>query len=94
MWITTKQGKSRRAAISGNVILTEFAINIPGLKWYIGIPFVGEERMKRMEIEEEFLTDGEDQATDEILMEAWPIPSNESLKEFEDYLAELGLRFA
>ena len=50
--------------------------------------------MKRMEIEEEFLTDGEDQATDEILMEAWPIPSNESLKEFEDYLAELGLRFA
>ena len=48
-----------------------------------------------MEIaEEEFLTDGEDQATDEILMEAWPIPSNDSLKEFEDYLADIGLRFA
>ena len=51
--------------------------------------------MTRMVIpEEEFLTDGEDQATDEILMEAWPIPTNESLKEFEDYLADLRLRFA
>ena len=47
-----------------------------------------------MEItEEEFVFDGTDQADDDVLMEAWPIPSEESLKEFEDYLAEIGLRF-
>lgn len=51
-------------------------------------------RMKTMEItEEEFMFDGTDQADDDVLMEAWPIPSEESLKEFEDYLAEIGLRF-
>jgi hypothetical protein len=43
MWITTKQGKSRRAAISGNGILTGFAINKPVAKCYIGIPFTKEE---------------------------------------------------
>ena len=51
-------------------------------------------RMKTMEItEEEFMFDGTDQADNDALMEAWPIPSEESLKEFEDYLAEIGLRF-
>ena len=47
-----------------------------------------------MEITEEgFMFGGMDQADDDVLMEAWPIPSEESLKEFEDYLADLGLRF-
>ena len=47
-----------------------------------------------MEItEEEFMFGGTDQVDDDVLMEAWPIPSKESLKEFEDYLADLSLRF-
>ena len=43
--------------------------------------------------EEEFVLDGTDQVSDSMLMEAWPIPSEESLKEFENYLLDLGLRF-
>ena len=47
-----------------------------------------------MEIaEEEFVLDGTEQVNDSVLMEAWPIPSEESLKEFENYLMDLGLRF-
>ena len=47
-----------------------------------------------MEIaEEEFVRDGTEQVNDSVLMEAWPIPSEESLKEFENYLLDLGLRF-
>ncbi len=38
-----------------------------------------------MEItEEEFMFGGTDQVDDDVLMEAWPIPSEESLKEFEE----------
>ena len=47
-----------------------------------------------MEIaEEEFVLDGTEQVNDSVLREAWPIPSEESLKEFENYLLDLGLRF-
>ena len=47
-----------------------------------------------MEItEEDFFVDGTNQVDDSVLMEAWPIPSEDSLKEFEDYLLDLGLRF-
>ena len=47
-----------------------------------------------MEIkEDEFVPDGTEQVDDSVLMEAWPIPSEESLKEFENYLLDLGLRF-
>lgn len=48
-----------------------------------------------MEIaDEEFMTDDTDQVNDDLLRETWPIASEESLKEFEDLLADLGLRFA
>ncbi len=45
-----------------------------------------------MEItEEEFLTD--DTAEKDVSWEAWPIPPADSVKDFEEYLMDLGLRF-
>ena len=48
-----------------------------------------------MEItDEEFMTDGTEEAGDEVLKEAWPVvPSDESLEEFIGYLMDLDLRF-
>ena len=47
-----------------------------------------------MEIaDEEFMTDEAEQADDNILKEAWPVPSEESLEEFIGYLMDLDLRF-
>ena len=47
-----------------------------------------------MEIaDEEFMTDGSEQADDSVLKEAWPVPSEESLEEFIGYLMDLDLRF-
>ena len=48
----------------------------------------------KMEIaDEEFMTDGSEQADDSVLKEAWPVPSEESLEEFIGYLMDLDLRF-
>ena len=48
-----------------------------------------------MEItDEEFLTDETDQLGDAVSMEAWPVPSEESLEEFIGYLMDLDLRFS
>lgn len=41
--------------------------------------------------EEEFLTD--DTTEKDITREAWPIPPSDSVKDFEEYLMDLGLRF-
>ena len=41
--------------------------------------------------EEEFLTDETD--TIDITREAWPIPPSDNVKDFEEFLMDLGLRF-
>ena len=42
-----------------------------------------------MDIEdEEFRFETAEQEDDRVLMEAWPVPSEESLKEFEDCLLD------
>ena len=41
--------------------------------------------------EEEFLTDG--QTDEEVSREAWPIPPSDNVKDFEEFLMNLGLRF-
>ena len=47
-----------------------------------------------MEItDEEFMTDETDRISDEVLKEAWPVASDESLEEFIGYLMDLDLRF-
>ena len=46
-----------------------------------------------MEIEEELTADEINPDDDNLLKETWPIPTEESLKEFVDYLSDLGLRF-
>ena len=45
-----------------------------------------------MEIaEEEFLTD-ETLPADDLLNEAWPLPIEDTVKEFEEYLLDIGVR--
>ena len=47
-----------------------------------------------MEItEEEIMFGGTDQVDDDVLMEAWPVMPDGPVKEFEEYLMNLGLRF-
>ena len=42
--------------------------------------------------EEEFLTDDLLQTDDDILREAWPIPQEDLIREFENYLLDIGVR--
>ena len=50
-------------------------------------------RGMRMEItEEEFLTDEEEQAAEDILKEACPLSWEQTVREFEDYLWDIGVR--
>lgn len=47
-----------------------------------------------MEItEEELMTAETEPAETESLKEAWPIPPEDNILEFEEYLMEIGLRF-
>lgn len=41
--------------------------------------------------EEEFLTD--DLTEEDVSQEAWPIPPSDNVKDFEEYLMDLDLRF-
>lgn len=41
--------------------------------------------------EEEFLTD--DLTEEDVSREAWPIPPSDNVKDFEEFLMDLGLRF-
>ncbi len=41
--------------------------------------------------EEEFLTD--DLTEPDVSREAWPIPPSDNVKDFEEFLMDLGLRF-
>lgn len=43
-------------------------------------------------IDEEYLTDETVLADDDILKEAWPIPQEDLIKEFEEYLLDIGVR--
>ena len=74
---------------------TGFAIQNGAAECYIGIPSPPGEKEKSMEItDEEFMTDGTERISDEVLKEAWPVvPSDESLEEFIGYLMDLDLRF-
>ncbi len=45
-----------------------------------------------MEITEELLMDNLFPAEDDLLKEAWPLPVEDTVKEFELYLAEIGVR--
>ncbi len=46
-----------------------------------------------MEItEEEFLTDEKEQEEDTILKESYPLPWEDTVREFEDYLRDIGVR--
>ena len=46
-----------------------------------------------MEItEDEIMTVESDQEDMEVLKEAWPIPPEDYIREFEEYLMEIGLR--
>ncbi len=45
-----------------------------------------------MEIAEEEFTVSEPDM-DAILKEAWPLPEEDTLREFEQYLADIGVRF-
>lgn len=49
--------------------------------------------MKLDIVEEALIVEEGEQAEDDLLKEAWPIPSDEYLKEFEQYLMDIGLRF-
>ena len=42
--------------------------------------------------DEEYLTDDAGE-TESVLSEAWPVPSDEYIREFEEYLMDLDLRF-
>ena len=42
--------------------------------------------------DEEFLTDDTEPA-EQALKESWPLPPDETVREFEEYLEEIGLRF-
>ena len=42
--------------------------------------------------EEEILTDDLFPAGDAILKEAWPVPEEDFVKEFEEYLLDIGVR--
>ena len=47
-----------------------------------------------MEItEEEFMVAEIDHEAPDIIQEAWPIPPEDYIKEFEEYLMDIGLRF-
>lgn len=47
-----------------------------------------------MEItEEEIMTAETEPAETEVIKEAWPIPPEDTAREFEEYLMEIGLRF-
>ena len=101
MWISAKQVKSTPAAISENGFLTGFAIQIGRSECYIGIPSRKggrEDGMNDMEtMEEELITDeidpADEQADSKIYMKAWPVMPDGPVKEFEEYLMDLGLRF-
>ncbi len=46
-----------------------------------------------MEItEEEFLTDETEKDYDAVLKETWPVPMEDLIREFEDYLLDIGVR--
>ena len=47
-----------------------------------------------MEItEEEFLTDDFGQEIDDLYKETWPLPAEDTVREFEQYLLDIGVRF-
>ena len=78
--------------------MTGFAIQIDRAECYIGIPFTKARRKKEMEtLEEELIADETDPADEQedskVYMEAWPVMPEGPLKEFEEYLMDLGLRF-
>ena len=43
--------------------------------------------------EEALIKDDLNPAEDDVLREAWPIPPEDYIREFEEYLDEIGLRF-
>ena len=45
-----------------------------------------------MEITEEILLDELFPSADDLLKEAWPLPPEETAKEYELYLADIGVR--
>ena len=46
-----------------------------------------------MEItEEEFLTDDEEQEAENLIRESCPLPWEETVREFQDYLWDIGVR--
>ena len=50
------------------------------------------QRRPTMDItEEEFLTNG--LPDEDVSREAWPIPPSDNVKDFEEFLMDLGLRF-
>ena len=78
--------------------MTGFAIQIDRIECYIGIPFTKARRKIEMEtLEEELIADetapAEEQEDPNAFMEAWPVMPDGPVKEFEEYLMFLGLRF-
>lgn len=45
-----------------------------------------------MEITEEILLDGLFPEEDDLLKESWPLPVEQTVKEFEEYLLDIGVR--
>jgi len=41
---------------------------------------------------EEFLTEAYEQEEDAVLREAWPLPFEDTVREFEEYLLDIGVR--
>ena len=49
--------------------------------------------MNTLEIaEEEYLAEDSAPADDAVLAEAWPIPREDLIREFEEYLLDIGVR--
>lgn len=46
-----------------------------------------------LEITEEILLEELFPAEDDLLKESWPLPAEDTAKEFEEYLMDIGIRF-